>query len=106
MPKKSYTPPQAFETNPRPSIPLKRVKSSQIAAVGYDSTERVLALQFIARGATGEVPVPVYHYPYISPPTHHEFMASASLGTFFGTFIKGGEFKKYPAEPLPDVTSE
>ena len=99
-----YTPPQPFETDPRPQIALAHVKSRQIAAIGHDAASRTLALQFKPKGL--EQTAPVYHYPNWGSENHADFMAAASLGTFFGMFIKGREFKKFPAEPLPPEVAE
>jgi len=97
---KTYAPPQPFETTSRPPIPLARVKSNQVAAIGYSPELRILAVQFKGK-ATGETPVPVYHYADVSPDMHAKFIGAESIGTFFGTNIKPMIFKKYPAEPLP-----
>lgn len=106
---RKYTPPQAFETTTRPPITLSRVKSSQVAAVGYDPATRQLAIQFVNRSRAddadnGPAESPVYVYPDVSPETHANMLRAESIGVFFGTFIKPLAFKKYVAEPLPKDT--
>ncbi len=102
---RTHTPPQATETEPRPPISLQRVQSSQVAAVGYDPETKTLAVQFKSK-ATGETPVPVYHYPGVTIETHDEFIRADSVGTYFGAKIKPLAFKKYPAEPLPPAVEK
>lgn len=97
---KTYTPPQAVETTPRPPIPLKRVTSSQLASAGHDAATNTLARQF--RSKDGRE-APVYHYPDFTAEDFAKFMGSDSLGAYFGANIKGRPFKKYPAEPFPPV---
>lgn len=98
---KTYTPPQAFETTPRPLITLARVKSHQIAAAGYSPELETLALQFNPRA--GETTAVVYHYPGVTPEKFAEFMAAESLGKYHGANFKPMIFRKYPAEPLPEL---
>ena len=100
---KTYTPPQAVETTPRPLISLKRVKSSQLASAGHDAATNTLALQF--RSKDGRT-APVYHYHDFSAEDFAKFMGSDSLGTYFGANIKGRPFKKYPAEAFPELEPE
>ncbi len=100
---KLFKPAQAIETEPRAKIPLKRVKSSQIAAIGYDPETKTLAVQFKPRAATGETPVPVYHYGDVSQQCADDFRGAESIGTYFGLHIKPLAFKKYPAEALPEL---
>lgn len=67
------------------NIPLQAVKSSQIAAAGYDSPTETLALQFhtgVERGI-------VYHYTPVPSGMYHSLLAAESIGKFFGQFIKG-----------------
>jgi hypothetical protein len=56
------------------------VKSSNIAAVGYDSASRTLEVEFISGG--------VYEYRAVAPATALKFRQSKSKGHFFATFIK------------------
>jgi hypothetical protein len=95
---KTYTPPQAFETTPRPPIALVRVKSQQVAAIGYSPELRTLAVQFKAKAGDP----PVYHYENVTPEQHAAFIGAESIGTFFGANIKPMIFRKYPAESLPE----
>lgn len=101
---KTYTPPQAFETTPRPPIKLERVKSQQIAAAGHSPELQTLALQFKPR--QGETAAVVYHYPDVSAERYAEFRAAESLGKYHGANFKPMIFTKYPAEPLPPEPAE
>lgn len=96
---KTYTPPQGFETTPRPRIALYPLDppSSQIAERGYDPATKTLALKF-TRGQ-GQI----YHYPDFEPGTWDEFVLAESAGKFFGSKIKPLAFKKFPAEPAPEA---
>lgn len=89
---KTYAAPQAFTDEPRPTIALKAVDSSQVKAIGYCAETKTLAVQF-TRG-TGAI----YHYPDVEPETHKAFVASDSIGSFFGKHIKSLPFKKFAAE--------
>jgi len=90
---KTYAAPQAFTDKPRPAIALKDVESSQIKAIGYDEKTSTLAVAF-NRG-TGAI----YHYPDVPKPTFDAFMASDSIGSFFGKNIKNLPFEKFAGEP-------
>lgn len=92
---KTYTPPQAFETEPRPQIPLTEVESSQVKAIGYDPETKTLAVTF-PRG-TGAI----YHYPDVEPETHAAFIGAESIGKFFDANIKTLPFKKYHPDATP-----
>lgn len=98
---KTYTPPQGFETEPRPQIQLNQVESSQVEAIGYDPETKTLAVRF-TRG-----PGAIYHYLDVSPEAYEDFKAGRlgedrepSIGVFFGQYIKPLPFKKYPAEQV------
>lgn len=98
---KTYTPPQAFETTPRPPIAHTPVEppSSQIATRGYDAATQTLVLTF-TRG-----PGSIYLYPNVDAETWAAFLAADSAGKFFGSRIKTLPFKKYPAEPAAEATA-
>lgn len=90
---KTFKPTQDFETEERPPIALKPVESSKIAAVGHDAETNTLAVQFkYGAGA-------IYHYPDFSAAQHADFIASESIGKYFGANIQTLPFKKYKAEP-------
>lgn len=72
-----------------PHIALTPVKSSQVAAVGYDPQTKTLAVTF-TRG-----PGTIYHYPNVEPRTHQDFLRAESIGKFFGKHIKALPFKKF-----------
>lgn len=83
--------PQAPSNRERPPIPLTPVKSSQVAAIGYDPASKTLAVTF-TRGSH------VYHYPEVSPETHLAFVGAKSIGSFFGQHIKPLPFEKFAPE--------
>lgn len=91
--KKTFPEPQAFSDKPRPPIPLTPVKSNQVAAIGYSPETKTLAVTF-SRGLGS-----VYHYRGVEPETHAAFVASDSIGTYFGKHIKPLPFEKYAPEP-------
>lgn len=93
---KNFPAPAGFAKGPRPAIPLTPVTSSQVKAIGYDPLTKTLACQFVhGLGA-------IYHYPNVEPKTHAEFMASKSIGKFFGQHIKALPFEKYEAPKAED----
>ena len=96
---KTYTPPQAAETAPRPKIVLAPLEkpSAQIAMRGYDPETKTLALTF-TRGNGA-----IYHYPDFSPEQWGAFLVADSAGGYFGKVVKPLPFKKYPAEPISEV---
>lgn len=88
---KNYPAQAGFTKGPRPAIPLTPVTSSQVKAIGYDPLTKTLACQF--QHGAGHI----YHYPNVEPKVHAEFMASKSIGKFFGQNIKNLPFEKYEA---------
>ncbi|MFA7290936.1 MAG: KTSC domain-containing protein [Rhodocyclaceae bacterium] len=58
---------------------MHSVKSSQIKEIGHEA--ETLAVRF----NTGAL----YHYAGVSAQTFGEFLAAASVGSFFGAHIKG-----------------
>lgn len=104
---KEWKAPQAFEEGDAPEIPMAQVKSSQVAAIGYDPATKTLACQF-TRG-----PGHIYQYPNVEPETHAAFIAGdlgpdvePSIGTFFGRHIKPLPFKKYRAPAGDGLTKQ
>jgi len=100
MSKKEWKAPQAFEEGDAPEIPMLKVNSSQVAAIGYDPATKTLACQF-TRG-TGAI----YHYPDVSPEQHAAFIGAESIGTHFGQHIKSLPFKKYRAPAGDGLTKQ
>jgi hypothetical protein len=96
-------PAQAVETDPRPPIALARVKSEQIATLGYDAASSTMAVQF--RPQDGNV-AHVYHYPNIMPESFETARKPETTGSQFRALIKGLVFKKYAAEIIPDFTEQ
>ncbi|KAF1046372.1 MAG: hypothetical protein GAK35_01057 [Herbaspirillum frisingense] len=82
------TAPASYEEGPCAPIPLTKVDSGQVQAIGYDADTKTLAVTF-TRGSA------IYHYPNVEPELHEQFLAAESIGTFFGTHIKELPFKKY-----------
>lgn len=92
MNQRTFPEPQAYETGPRPQIPLVDVESHQVRAIGYCAETRTLAVTF-KRG-----PGAIYHYPNVSPELHQQFVNAESIGRFHGEHIRALPFLKYPAE--------
>jgi KTSC domain len=65
-------------------IPLKPVQSSQIEAIGYDESSKVLAVKFINRGKTAKPPT-VYHYSGIEKAFVERLNEAESKGRFIAT---------------------
>lgn len=65
----------------KPTIKLQQVKSSMLAAHGYDPESRTLAVQF-TNGAT-------YHYADVPPEAAEAFAKAESAGGHFGKHIRG-----------------
>lgn len=57
-----------------------RVKSSDIASVGYDRGARILEVEFV-RGS-------VYQYVNVGENVYNELMSADSLGNYFNTHIR------------------
>ena len=64
----------------------KEVKSSLLAAVGYDAASKTLMLEFKSK-KPGE-PGKVYKYADVSPETYKKFITAPSLGSHFLKEIK------------------
>lgn len=69
-----------------PTIALRPVKSSQIAAIGHHPESNTLAVQFAPRkdGSPGSV----YHYGNFTAQDFTAFQNSESIGSHFGKHIK------------------
>jgi hypothetical protein len=57
------------------------VESTILMAVAYDSSSRVLHLQFRNRA--------IYHYFGVPPATYQDLMAAPSMGSYFNRNIRG-----------------
>ncbi|MRW82947.1 KTSC domain-containing protein [Pseudoduganella sp. FT26W] len=66
------------------SIPLMKVTSSQIAAIGHNPATETLAIQFFHKGAPGNV----YHYHNFSAAEYTAFAGAESIGRHFKQHIK------------------
>jgi len=75
-------------------IEMKKVTSSQIHSVGYDSLTETLAIIF--HGAVGESE---YRYANVNPDTFYEMINSESSGSYFHNMIRKNP-KQYPYEKL------
>ena len=62
----------------------RRIESTAIASVGYDSTMSILEIEF----TSGDV----YEYFAVPPSVHHALLAAESPGRFFQSRIR----EKYP----------
>lgn len=69
-------------------IPLEPVQSSNIAAVGYDTPNRVLAVQF-SNGT-------LYHFKEVPADVIEAMKGAESKGSFFAKSIRG----KYDSEKI------
>lgn len=77
------------------------VSSSQLAKVGYHPATQRLRIKFKDRfhkGNNAMIPGALYEYADVPPDTHGALMAAdadpaLSVGTHFGTHIKGGKFQ-------------
>lgn len=72
------------------------VKSSQIAAIGYDAGTKTLEIEFPGlAGAAGSV----YQYSDVPAEVHANLMGAESPGRYFGVHIRGKfAFKKVEPE--------
>jgi hypothetical protein len=59
---------------------LKKVKSSNIVAIGYDARKSLLAVEF-----NGGV---VYNYKEVPPQVYHKFLTAVSKGLYFHSKIR------------------
>lgn len=73
------------------SIPLMKVASSKIAAIGHDAATATLAIQFLHKGQPGNV----YHYSQFSAADYDAFSGAASIGKYFIAHIQPAK-DKYP----------
>ena len=64
-------------------IALTSVKSSNIAAQGYDPVSQVLAIRFT--GGSDKI----YHYKSVPPEVAEEFAKADSIGRAFASMIRG-----------------
>lgn len=64
------------------------VKSSNLAAVGYDAPSKTLHVEFLTPS--------LYEYDGVPSHVHHGLMNASSHGTYFAANIKG----KYPYRRL------
>jgi len=56
------------------------VRSSNLAAVGYDPKQRLLEVEFRHGG--------VYQYKHVPPDLHRGLMSAPSIGSYFAAQIK------------------
>lgn len=62
----------------------KRVRSSSLRSVGYDSRGRMLEVEFVGGH--------VYQYAQVPPGRHRALLRAPSLGRYFNRWIRG----RYP----------
>lgn len=69
-------------------LKIKRtpVQSSQIAAIGYDSSTQQMDIEFVNRSP--DKPASVYRYQNVTPDDLLEFKTADSLGSYFKREIK------------------
>lgn len=85
--------PKAVAKISRDRIPTTPVKSSQLAAVGYDRASETLAIRF--KGRSDGTPGALYHYSNVSPSVHKSLLEAESVGSFFHGVIKPNP-QQYP----------
>lgn len=66
---------------------LTPVKSSHIAEVGYDYTDKILYIRFHVKGKKSESG-PVYSYAFVEKKMYEAMMKAKSLGSYFHENIK------------------
>ncbi len=93
-------PAQEVETDLRPPIALVRIKSDQLATLGYDAETEIMAAQFRPKEGTTAF---VYHYLGVSSEKFAEAGKPETTGSQFRAIIKGVPFKKYAAEQIPEL---
>ncbi|NDU91585.1 MAG: KTSC domain-containing protein [Ferrovum sp.] len=80
------------------TIDMQPVESSQIKAIGYDSAEKVLAVQFTRGGE--------YRYFDVPQEKFDALMEAESKGAHLGKHIKGThEFQKVDSETVNGATA-
>ncbi len=80
------------------TIDMQPVESGQIAAVGFDSAEKILAVQFKNGG--------LYHYHGVPQEKFAALMQAESVGKFHAQHIKGKhEFRKIDPETVNGATA-
>lgn len=72
------------------ALNLKPVKSSNIAALGYDPEAKALTVQFKS-GA-------LHRYADVPPETHAEMLDAESIGKYFHANVRSA-FKSSPVDP-------
>ncbi len=79
---------------------LMPVKSSQIAAVGYDPETKKMRIQFASHrdGTNGST----YEYDNVEPQDHADLIGAKSIGSHFKTVIKPQK-ERWPYTKLTTV---
>jgi hypothetical protein len=89
------------------SIPLMKVASSQISAIGHDAASETLAIQFFHKCQPGNV----YHYRNFSVAEYTAFAGAESIGRHFKLHVKP-HAEKHPYQnmgvpaPASDTAAE
>ncbi len=81
------------------SIALQKVTSSQIAAIGHDSENNVLAIQFQPSRSRPDQPGSVYHYERVSHEGYMAFVTAKSVGSHFYRVFKNNP-ERYPYQKV------
>lgn len=78
------------------NIELENVESSQIKAIGFDSAQNILAIQFKKyNGDDGGI----YHYQNFTAEQFQQFKSAESIGRYFKANIKS-EVEKHPYKKI------
>lgn len=70
--------------NKHPAIPMNKVESSQIHAIGHNPATNTLSIQFKSKSGEGSV----YHYSNFTAADFDAFEKAESVGSHFGKHIK------------------
>jgi len=73
------------------TIEMHKVKSSQLHAIGYDATNKTLAVKFKNGGE--------YHYSNVEPEAFAALKSAESVGKHFGKHIRANA-AKYPHKKI------
>ena len=68
---------------PASTIPLQRIESSQLHAIGYDPASQTLAIEFNSNHDKL-----TYEYPNCKPELYEALLAAESKGSFFYKQVK------------------
>ena len=86
-----------MDTKPILNIPVRVVDSSQIYGIGHDEATRTLAVRFKKAGEASTL----YHFSNVAPETFAALRDAASIGSYFGKYIKAFP-EQYPFQRISE----